>query len=337
MAHNLATIDGRTAMAYQGETPWHQLGTRIASLTSVPQAMAAAAIDYRVRAEALFLADGTPVPMRKAIIREGTDGTGPVIATVAASYQILQHTEGFAELDVLCTDHGMTIEAAGALGKGERVWMLFRMPTTLTPVPGDDVRGYLLATTGHDGNWAYTLKPTPIRVVCQNTLDAAAGGEMTRAATGIDFVRLHHTKGNADKLAIAADVVRRIVASFEQTGETFAAFAARKMSDAEVIRYIETLFPVDATKPSKVIEARRKTVAELVWTGTGSDLARSSTDGAVNAWAAYNAVTEYFDHVRVAEAKSTAGVRRANESAIFGTAADIKLRALRLAQQLVAA
>jgi phage/plasmid-like protein (TIGR03299 family) len=275
--------------------------------------------------------------MRKAIVREGADGTGPVIATVAASYQILQHVDGFAELDVLCTEHGMTIESAGALGEGERVWMLFRMPTTITPVPGDDVRGYLLATTGHDGNWAYNLRPTPIRVVCQNTLDAAAGGEMTRARTGVDFVRLHHTKGNADKLAVAAAVVEGIVAAFAKTGDTFAAFAQREMSDAEVIRYIETLFPVDPAKPSKVLDARRRTVADLVWTGTGSDLARSSTGGAVNAWAAYNAVTEYFDHVRVAEAKSAAGVRRANESAIFGGAADLKLRALRLAQQLVAA
>lgn len=327
MAHNLATINGRTAMAYQGETPWHNLGTRLASMTSVEAAMAASSIDYRVREEPLFLADGTQITMRKAIIREGEN---VVLSTVGAGYQILQHVDGFSALDVLCTEHGMTVESAGALGDGERVWMLFKMPETITPVPGDDVRGYLLATTGHDGSWSYSIRPTPIRVVCQNTLDAASMNG------GVEFVRLFHTRGNADKLSIAAEIVEKVVGAFHETGETFTAFAQRQMSEAEVIRYVETLFPVNEDKPSKVIDERRKTVADLVWTGVGSELARSATNGAPNAWAAYNAVTEYFDHVRPGEAKSAAGVRRANESAVFGNAADLKLRALKLTRQLVA-
>jgi len=131
--------------------------------------------------------------------------------------------------------------------------------------------------------------------------------------------------------------VTRIVESFKETGETFAAFAGRKMSEAEVIRFVETLFPGEEDKASKTLDARRATVADLVWTGAGSELARSATDGQANVWAAYNAVTEYFDHVRPAEAKSAAGAKRANESALFGSGADLKLRALRLAKQLVAA
>jgi hypothetical protein len=42
MAHNLATINGAVAMAYQGSTPWHNLGTRVNSITSVAQALEAA-------------------------------------------------------------------------------------------------------------------------------------------------------------------------------------------------------------------------------------------------------------------------------------------------------
>ena len=40
--HNLATINGEVAMAYQGETPWHKLGTRMPGTADVAQAMAAA-------------------------------------------------------------------------------------------------------------------------------------------------------------------------------------------------------------------------------------------------------------------------------------------------------
>jgi phage/plasmid-like protein (TIGR03299 family) len=329
MAHNLAVFNGKEAMAYQGVTPWHKLGVRVPSMTNVSQALTVSQTDYTVHAEPLYLADGTIVPFRKAIIRDVPNGTGVLLATVGKDYEVIQHTEGFGALDVLCTEHGMTIESVGALGNGERVFMLFKMPDTIAPVAGDDIRGYLLATTGHDGSWSYTIKPTPIRAICQNTLDAAM-------SSGADFVRLFHTKGNAGKVDGAAKIVTSVVKAFRETGETFASFAARKMSEAEVIRYIETIFThTDDTKPSDVINARRKTVADLVWHGVGADLARSSTDGAPNAWATYNAITEYFDHVRPAESKSQAGLDRANLSAIFGSGADMKSRAFRLAQQVV--
>jgi phage/plasmid-like protein (TIGR03299 family) len=331
MAHNLAVIGGVEAMAYQNGTPWHRLGKRLASMTSVAEALKASRTDYTVHAEPLYLGNGAIVPMRKAIVRDDpTAPNGIILSTVGKDYEVIQHTEAFESLNVLCTEHGMTIESAGALGNGERVWILFKMPDTITPVPGDDVRGYLLATTGHDGSWSYTIKPTPIRVVCQNTLDAAS-------LSGVDFVRLFHTKGNAGKVDGAAKIVSTIVQAFRETGETFASFANRRMSEAEVIRYIETIFPhVDDAKPSDVINARRKTVAELVWTGVGSELARSATDGAANLWATYNAVTEYFDHVRPAEAKSNAGLDRANLSAIFGSGADMKTRAFNLSRKVLA-
>jgi phage/plasmid-like protein (TIGR03299 family) len=329
LAHNLATINGAVAMVYQGGTPWHKLGVRLPSITSVAEALAAANINYTVHEEPLYLANGAVVPTRKAIIRDSP--TGPIfLATVGDGYAIIQHTIGFEGLDILCKEFGMTVESAGALGNGERVWILFKMPDVVTPIDGDDVRGYLLATTGHDGSWSYQVRCTPIRVVCQNTLDAAS-------FSGTDIVRLFHTKGNAGKLDDAANVVKAIAQSFRDTGETFASFANRRMSDAEVIRYIETLFPhVDEKKPSDVINARRKTIADLVWTGVGSELARSATDGAANLWATYNAVTEYFDHVRPAEAKSRAGLDRANVSAIFGSGADMKTRAFNLSQKVLA-
>ena len=59
--------------------------------------------------------------------------------------------------------------------------------------------------------------------------------------------------------------------------------------------------------------------------------------GTVSAWGAYNAVTEYFDHVRPAEASSDAGRRNATIGALFGDAADQKLGAFTIARQLVAA
>jgi hypothetical protein len=72
--------------------------------------------------------------------------------------------------------------------------------------------------------------------------------------------------------------------------------------------------------------------------GKGADMANSAVGaGQVSLWAAYNGVTEYFDHVRTAETKSPEGLKRAQESAIFGGNAETKALALSYAQQLLAA
>ena len=39
MAHELATTNGRTAMMYAGEVPWHKLGTRLNEPATAREAM----------------------------------------------------------------------------------------------------------------------------------------------------------------------------------------------------------------------------------------------------------------------------------------------------------
>jgi hypothetical protein len=63
----------------------------------------------------------------------------------------------------------------------------------------------------------------------------------------------------------------------------------------------------------------------------------STVDGGVSLWGAINGVSEYFDHVRPAEAKSEATRLKANESALFGGNALVKQLALAEAQRLLGA
>jgi phage/plasmid-like protein (TIGR03299 family) len=184
MAHNLATINGAVAMAYQGSTPWHNLGTRVNSITSVTQALDAANLsNWHLKLEPMFLGDGRKVEDAQHVVR-GIDNE--MISTVGPDYTILSNEVGFGVLDVVCQKYGVTIEAAGALGKGEQVWMLAKMPESVEPVPGDTVNGYFLIVLGHNGKIAYFGRMTPIRVVCQNTLDAAL-------SDGENFFRFRHT------------------------------------------------------------------------------------------------------------------------------------------------
>jgi phage/plasmid-like protein (TIGR03299 family) len=338
MAHDLAFRNGRAMMAYQGETPWHGLGTKVESLRSVNAALEAAQLNWNVALEPMYRKVGDKFQvsnLRRTVVR---DFDNAELGTAGMDYHTVQNSEAFEILQPACEEFGVTIESAGAIKGGSRVWMLAKMPdVTIEPVPGDSVRGYFLVMSGHDGTLSHHSMPTPIRVVCKNTLQAATGlGEGKRVKGAMFTIR--HSKSAADRLSMAKDMVTGMVGALQKTGETFADMARLKMSADDVINYIEAVFPnPDAKKEvSTILANRRKTVARLVFTGAGSEMARSMTNGEPNAWAVYNAVTEYFDHVRPAETGSSSARANANESAIFGTGAAVKLEALKRAAELVA-
>lgn len=336
--HNLATINGRTAMAYQGETPWHGLGESFESLRSVEAALKGGNLDWEVELRDMYFRDGDgsfrKSDFRRSVLRTG-EGNGVELGSVGMQYHTIQNSEAFEILTPAINEFGITIESAGALGNGERAWMLAKMPESFEPVPGDTINGYFLVVNGHDGTCGHHSLPTPIRVVCQNTLNAATGlGTGKRVQNAMITIR--HTKSADARLKVASEMIAKLVGAMKATNENFRKLAERRMTAKEVVAYVESVFP--NPKPEEPIgdtlKARRATVARLVWEGTGAALAGSDANGST-AWAAYNAVTEYFDHVRPAEAKSAKGRQAANESAIFGANADLKLTALAKAMQLV--
>jgi hypothetical protein len=135
----------------------------------------------------------------------------------------------------------------------------------------------------------------------------------------------------------------KLMEAMKATGDTFATMAATVMDAKSLASYIEAVIPntdAKAAAIAPVVQARRDTVARLVFAGRGAAMANQLVNvaaGEASLWAAYNAVTEYFDHVRPAEAKSDAGRINAQTSAVFGGNADVKAAALDVARQLVAA
>lgn len=327
MAHNIATIGGKAAMAYQGQTPWHKLGQRCESLTNVNDALNAGNLNWKVELQPMFLLNFEQVPDRSAVVR---DIDGQILGTVGDRYTPIQNSEGFGILDDACRDHGITIETVGALGKGERVFMLAKLPQVIAVTPGDDIRGYFLLSMAHDGTGSFFARPTPIRVVCQNTLNAAIGEGVP------DVVKLRHTASAPQRLAEAHRMITTMITAMVHTGETFSSLAAKRLTPAQVQAFIETVFPkpVADKKISTNLKNRRDAVALLVRSGIGAEMAGARPDGSTTAWGAYNAVTEYFDHVRPAKSSKPA---EANESALFGSGQLTKLVALNAARELVLA
>ena len=333
MAHNLATkADGTAAMAYLGATPWHRLGSTItpemARDRKVVQAIAG--IDFEVDTFPVYyvnaLGEYVAVPDRQAVRR--TD-TGEYVSTVGRDYQVRQYDDAFSILDDAIRDYGVWIETAGLLGRGEQAWMLASMEGSVDVLAKggrDTINGRFLVGSSHNGSQAHYGKLTPTRVVCNNTLTAALND-------GQEFlINIPHTKGQDAQLAEARKLVTRMAAALKTTGETFTKLAAATWTRDAIVNYIATVLPAEADKaPTKQLLEKREEVLNLVSTSPGADLAGQT------AWGAYNAITYFVDHARAADAKSDKGLVAASRSALFGQGALLKLRALKVARQLVAA
>jgi phage/plasmid-like protein (TIGR03299 family) len=338
MSHNIAQINGRVSMAYNGQAPWHNLGVRLPNETSIEVALNSANLNWSVKTEDVYLSDGRKAPAQ-AVTR---DIDRAILGVVGERYEVIQNREAFEPLQIALSEFGATVESAGALGQGEKVWMLCKLPDTNGHVaPGDRIQPYFLVATAHDGSSACTARSTPIRVVCQNTLTAALRAD--RAALSI-----RHTQSKDQKLDEISKLVEKMAAAHHRTVDTFAQMAQTKVTLDEVINYTEAIWPVvkpkaekktdaqlivtdllgrqtgtDADRVSKAEEART-VVLHLLQNGKGSELVP------MTAWTAYNAVTEYVDHVSVNRRDGTPRTNGAR-SALFGSGADVKVRALDLA------
>src|SRR5690554_6707998 len=88
MPHELATTNGRTAMMYAGEVPWHRLGTKLDEPATAREAIEAAGLDYLAELRDIQTGDGTPIPTRKAVVRSDS---GDALGVVGNSYVPVQN------------------------------------------------------------------------------------------------------------------------------------------------------------------------------------------------------------------------------------------------------
>ena len=156
------------SMFYVRETPWHGLGTRVESAPTSKDALRYSGLSWKVRQEDIKTVDGYPIHGYRANVRNDNHA---VLGVVSDRYRIVQNDEAFAFTDSLLGE-GVTYETAGSLSGGKRVWLLAKLPDKYK-LMGEEVTPYLVFTNSHDGSGAIRVAATPVRVVCNNTLNLA--------------------------------------------------------------------------------------------------------------------------------------------------------------------
>lgn len=320
MGHELSTVDGRTAMMYVGDVPWHGLGQRLDAPATAREAIEAAGLDFEVALSPLATAEGIPVPRRRAVVRQDT---GRVVGVVGAAYVPVQNRQAFAFLDAVASEGGVRYHTAGCLRGGERIWLLARLPGRIRVRGSDDVtEKYLLLSNSHDGSAALRVFWTPTRVVCQNTLVMAE-----RQSRG-DGVAVRHRGDLAGKVREAREVLGLARRYYDDLEARLDVLAAHHPTAAQLARYFESLYPDPDGGSNARARNVRDALHDLFERGMGQEITaiRHST------WAALNAVTEYVDHHRMSRGGD--GHERGSnrlESAWFGSGSRLKQRAYRLA------
>ena len=150
------------------ETPWHGLGRIVMDAPASREALELAGLDWQVESRNIYSGTGAMIPGYRANVRSTDDA---VLGVVSDRYRIVQNEEAFQFTDDLLGE-GVTYETAGSLQGGKKVWMLARLPRKYL-IAGDQVEPYLVIFNSHDGSSGVKVAMTPIRVVCQNTLNLA--------------------------------------------------------------------------------------------------------------------------------------------------------------------
>ena len=127
------------------------------------------------------------IPNTRATMRTDLEKT---LGIVSDGYGTVQNKDAFQFVDMFCSgkfadrDNTPVIETCGVLGNGERVFITakFPQPIVLDAQRDDLVEMYVVFTTSHDGTGAVRCMCTPIRVVCQNTLNLAMKQNIGRIA-----------------------------------------------------------------------------------------------------------------------------------------------------------
>lgn len=125
----------------------------------------------------LNLTQNDIITSHMATVREDL---GNVLGVVGSKYGVVQNKKAFEFIDIITSgqlggEQKPIIETAGILDDGARIYVTAKMPKNLY-IDGEHSEGindYILFTNTHDGTGAVTVLFTPIRVICQNTLNAA--------------------------------------------------------------------------------------------------------------------------------------------------------------------
>lgn len=270
------------SMFYTRTKPWHGLGVQVQEAPESKDALKLAGLDWKVYQREVYTDSGIKIEGYRANVRN-TDNK--VLGVVTERYKIVQNEEAFSFTDALL-GKGVRYETAGSLQEGKKVWLLARLPKEYI-ISGEQISPYLVFSNSHDGSAAVRVAVTPIRVVCNNTLNLA----LSTAKRSWAMVHTGNIKG---KIHEAQETLFMAENYMSKLGKEFEELKRQKLSERQVKEYIELLLPLEKT--SSLVTAKNVKKLRDDLRARYYDAPDLQDVGGNNAYRFINAVSDFATH-----------------------------------------
>lgn len=312
MAHQLYFNEQTNQFSFFSvkEKAWHGLGQIVDQYPTSKEALQFAGLDYTVEKRALFTYDGennttdeetgikipeVDVPGYYATVRTDND---TVLGVVGKDYEIVQNIDAFSFFDAIVGGEGIQYETAGALGKGERIFITAKLPDYIRVGKEDCLEKYLFLTTSHDGYGSITAAFTPIRIVCNNTLNAALRNHT-------NSIKIRHTANAKERLeqahrllGISNNMASELESIFNQWSKVkITDKEVRKLIQAALVPNKETLQALELGKEDEC-SAYYRNMCDTAFNYSMSNQTQQLDTTKGTLFGAYNGITGYFQNVR---------------------------------------
>lgn len=271
------------------ERPWHGLGTILTEAPSIQEGIIYAGLDWEVKTEKLKTENGIDVTTKNAVVRQDNQS---ILGIVGNQYKPLQNKDAFNFFEPFIENNMATLETAGSLYNGAIVFILAKINSDNIVVNDEDqVEKYILLSNSHDGSQALRIGYTPIRVVCNNTLQMATTSDKSQ------LIRLTHRRDIISNMEDLRETMDLINQQFIATEEQYKELAKKDINGLDLHRYVRKVFSqkklealLDEEKQEELETGRKKIIARV------EEIFQAEPKH--NAWTLYNAVNYYLNHER---------------------------------------
>lgn len=242
---------GQVAFATRNEPAWHNLGTVFDGELSTAEMLDLAHLsNWNVRLESVkdvmgLVSDSYDFVTEPFMVVRTNPFTGrnDVLATVGERYKVVQNDELFGFGDGILAGGG-TWETAGSIRDGRVVFGSLSISRDIVIGDDDVTKLYLLVNTSHDGSVAVQASITPVRVVCQNTLNFALRNGVKQQ------FKMRHTQTIEGRMAQAREALNITFAYADEFEREMTMLAATSCTKDKFDTLIQDLYP----KPEKDVK-----------------------------------------------------------------------------------
>lgn len=319
----MAWIASEDSMARAAGTAasWHGEEKVVDADSTLAEWRAASGLNFTVAKSQSYINFGgefTPVDGRHHLVRDN----GVVLGQCSDVYRVVQ-PETIADFfnDFILSDSRFTMDTMGAVKGGRIVWALAKFADAPTILDAKHDLHCLLATS-YDGTMATRAGAVATRVVCRNTLQAAAYEQATISIRhSAEFTKIKQADAVAQMAAVAAqfDGYKALAESLHKI----------KLGYDSTVEFFKALNGIDRSAKPEDVSTRSRNIIDTMLV----DLAKTRNEPGTSdltAWTALNTVTRFVDHSR--STKRTVAGETAGEAALFatqfGTGAAMKARAV---------